>query len=72
MLWGNNDFGLAQPPLEDNGIKVFGGDGYKLNDEEEGKIESLVAADDYPRPIGGGAVAGSSTSKMQSPFIWRI
>ncbi len=40
-------------PLEDNGIKVFGGDGYKLNDEEEGRIESLVAADDYPRPIGG-------------------
>lgn len=40
-------------PLEDNGIKIFGGDGYKLSDGEESTIESLVAGDDYPRPTGG-------------------
>jgi len=28
---------------EDNGIKLFGPDGYKLSDEVEGKIESLMA-----------------------------
>lgn len=41
-------------PLEDNGIKIFDADGYKLNDEEESTIESLVPEDDYPRPTGGG------------------
>ncbi len=59
------------PPSRITELKFLEGDGYKLNDEEEGKIESLVAADDYPRPIGA-RWAGSSTSKMQSPFIWRI
>ncbi|HPT83094.1 MAG TPA: phosphoglucosamine mutase [Limnochordia bacterium] len=38
-------------PLEDNGIKVFGPDGYKLSEAEEEEIEELIAADDGPRPI---------------------
>jgi phosphoglucosamine mutase len=29
-------------PVEQNGIKVFGGDGYKLNDAEEARIETLI------------------------------
>ncbi len=29
-------------PFEDNGIKLFGPDGYKLSDEIEGKIERLI------------------------------
>src|SRR5690554_4650464 len=43
-------------PVEDNGIKFFGRDGYKLSDETELKIESLLdaAVDDLPRPTGGG------------------
>src|SRR5882672_6098100 len=32
-------------PFDDNGIKLFGPDGYKLSDEIEGKIESLVDSD---------------------------
>lgn len=40
-------------PLQDNGIKVFGGDGFKLPEETELKIEGFIAADDVPRPIGG-------------------
>lgn len=32
-------------PFEDNGIKLFGPDGYKLSDEIEAQIESLVATD---------------------------
>ena len=29
-------------PFSDNGIKLFGGDGYKLNDDEEGLIEKRI------------------------------
>lgn len=49
-------------PLEDNGIKYFGGDGYKLSDELEAEIESFLETDPEadqlfglaPRPIGTG------------------
>jgi phosphoglucosamine mutase len=34
---------------EDNGIKLFGPDGFKLSDEIEAKIEALVDADITPR-----------------------
>lgn len=41
-------------PVEDNGIKFFGGDGFKLSDETELKIEELMDADtdELPRPVG--------------------
>ncbi len=32
-------------PYEDNGIKLFGPDGYKLSDDIEAEIETLMAAD---------------------------
>src|SRR5579863_173361 len=32
-------------PFDDNGIKLFGPDGYKLSDEAEHKIEALIDAD---------------------------
>lgn len=43
-------------PVEDNGIKFFGGDGFKLTDETELRIEELMDAevDELPRPIGSG------------------
>jgi phosphoglucosamine mutase len=42
-------------PVEDNGIKFFGADGFKLTDETELEIERLIDAivDALPRPIGG-------------------
>ncbi|PYI50573.1 phosphoglucosamine mutase [Paenibacillus flagellatus] len=42
-------------PVEDNGIKFFGSDGFKLFDETELEIERLLdaAADELPRPVGG-------------------
>lgn len=41
-------------PVEDNGIKFFGGDGFKLSDETELDIEKLIdaAEDQLPRPAG--------------------
>jgi phosphoglucosamine mutase len=42
-------------PVADNGIKFFGPDGFKLSDEQELEIESLMdmAEDQLPRPVGG-------------------
>ncbi|GLG02636.1 phosphoglucosamine mutase [Alicyclobacillus hesperidum subsp. aegles] len=41
-------------PVADNGIKFFGGDGFKLLDETEDRIEQLLedGARDLPRPTG--------------------
>ncbi|WP_205271671.1 phosphoglucosamine mutase [Lactococcus taiwanensis] len=43
-------------PALDNGIKFFGGDGYKLEDEKELEIEALIDAkeDTLPRPSAAG------------------
>ncbi|WP_243293092.1 phosphoglucosamine mutase [Bacillus sp. FJAT-47783] len=42
-------------PVQDNGIKFFGSDGFKLSDDQEAEIEALLdeAEDTLPRPIGG-------------------
>lgn len=42
-------------PVEDNGIKFFGPDGFKLSDDQEAEIEELMdtAEDQLPRPVGG-------------------
>ena len=40
-------------PFQDNGIKIFGPDGFKLNDELEAAIESLVAGESLSEPIPG-------------------
>ena len=41
-------------PVEDNGIKFFGPDGFKLTDEQEEVIESYLDqdSDNLPRPTG--------------------
>ncbi|MCM3400010.1 MULTISPECIES: phosphoglucosamine mutase [Oceanobacillus] len=42
-------------PVEDNGIKFFGPDGFKLTDEQEAEIEKLMDTEDtLPRPTGAG------------------
>ena len=43
-------------PALDNGIKFFGGDGFKLDDEKEAEIEALLDADEdtLPRPSAEG------------------
>lgn len=41
-------------PVQDNGIKFFGPDGYKLDDSVEAEIERQINSfDDFPRPSGG-------------------
>ena len=43
-------------PYQDNGIKIFGADGFKLPDEQEAEIERLMANDTLMgmRPTGPG------------------
>lgn len=56
-------------PVEDNGIKFFGSDGYKLSDETELEIEELIdkATDELPRPIGAdlGTAVNDDQSKLK-------
>lgn len=56
-------------PVEDNGIKFFGRDGFKLLDETELEIEKLLdaEADELPRPTGGaiGTVAQDDDAKYE-------
>src|SRR4051794_1784816 len=40
-------------PFPDNGIKLFGADGFKLEDEEENRVEALMD-DTGPWPTGAG------------------
>ena len=41
-------------PVQDNGIKFLGSDGFKLTDEQEAEIEALLdkEVDELPRPTG--------------------
>src|SRR6187549_1237764 len=43
-------------PYDDNGIKLFGPDGFKLNDETEMAIEALIDGDLTPRLSGSAAL----------------
>jgi phosphoglucosamine mutase len=52
------DFGImisaSHNPRPDNGIKIFGPGGHKLDDATEDQIEDLVAAGPGLRPVGAG------------------
>jgi len=52
------DFGVmisaSHNPMPDNGIKIFGPRGHKLDDGSEDRIEELVADGPGARPVGAG------------------
>lgn len=58
-------------PVEDNGIKFFGGDGFKLLDETEAEIERLMDApeDTLPRPVGGGIGSSTTDFSLKSQYL---
>ena len=47
-------------PFQDNGIKIFGGGGYKLSDDLEGVIENLVLGGQLPKLVPGVADMGQA------------
>ena len=52
------DFGImisaSHNPMPDNGIKIFGPGGHKLDDAAEDRIEELVSSGPGQRPVGAG------------------
>src|SRR5271154_846075 len=52
------DFGVmisaSHNPMPDNGIKIFGPGGHKLDDDSEDQIEEMVSTDPAERPVGAG------------------
>lgn len=58
-------------PVEDNGIKFFGGKGYKLPDEVEDEIERLVLAKDQitSRPVGGDVGRVQELAKAEQNYL---
>ncbi len=74
LLIGRYDFDLAvvlsasHNSYEDNGIKFFAGDGYKLSDETELEIELELERDDRSQ----GVVAAEDSGSGNPPAIGRI
>jgi phosphoglucosamine mutase len=57
-------------PFEDNGIKFFGSDGFKLSDDDENRIEQLLNGDDpMPRPIGAEIGRSKDRSKEVQRYL---
>ncbi len=56
-------------PIEDNGLKFFGSDGFKLDDEREHEIEHLIETDIVPRPTGTGVGAIRSIEHEQRRYF---
>lgn len=55
-------------PLQDNGIKVFGADGYKLSEQVEDEIEALIPGDSSSRPTASGV--GQVTSRLDAVLLY--
>ncbi|RUS45145.1 phosphoglucosamine mutase [Cohnella sp. AR92] len=58
-------------PVQDNGIKFFGSDGFKLLDETEAEIERLMDSeeDTLPRPIGGGIGTVTTDLELKERYV---
>lgn len=59
-------------PFPDNGIKIFGRDGFKLPDAEEAALEALVRGDDHTRPVGGGVGSIQSWDAAAARYCERL
>ena len=57
-------------PYQDNGIKIFGPDGFKLSDEQELASESIILADTLHEPEAplGGVTTDTSLSEQYITF----
>jgi phosphoglucosamine mutase len=58
-------------PYQDNGIKIFGADGFKLPDEQEAELERLMESEESlgPRPTGPGIGKASRLDDAGGRYI---
>src|SRR5262249_26662710 len=56
-------------PAEDNGIKFFAANGYKLPDDLEDEIEKLVESGEGPRPFGRGVGRITSAAGAEQRYL---
>ncbi len=70
----NADAGImlsaSHNPAQYNGIKIFGGKGYKLSDAEEDQIEAILKDDSYEFPTPRGGELGRSIHYPDSRQIY--
>lgn len=56
-------------PYEDNGIKIFGADGYKLSDAQELAVEEIILEETGAKPAGKNKTDSSSNVELGSVSI---
>jgi phosphoglucosamine mutase len=58
-------------PFQDNGIKIFASDGFKLPDSVEAELEMLMASDllDRVRPIGGAVGRATKIEDSRGRYV---
>jgi phosphoglucosamine mutase len=54
---------------QDNGIKIFGADGFKLPDEAEAEIEQLMSDDKLPRQTGPGVGRAEKLEDSRARYV---
>jgi phosphoglucosamine mutase len=59
-------------PIEDNGIKIFGGDGFKLTDAEEDEITRLLDSDALPRPTHLGVGIATTSRGLVDRYVFSL
>ena len=59
-------------PFVDNGIKLFGPDGYKLSDEKEEEIEQLMEGDSVGAAGGAGDDRPGHPHRQRARALYRI
>ncbi len=56
-------------PIEDNGIKIFAKDGFKLTDDQEEALESAIDANHPTRPIGAKVGRRQDASGLRLAYV---
>ena len=59
-------------PIEDNGIKIFGPDGFKLTDAEEDEICALIGSRSLPRPTHLGVGMASVSRGLVDRYVFAL
>lgn len=70
------DFGVmisaSHNPMPDNGIKIFGPGGHKLDDAAEDRIEELVHQGPGSRPTGAGIGRVVDAADALDRYLWHV